>query len=283
MTETKKHRWIDKKISTLHAEHDNAQIVDLLMNWRDRNPFVHHLLYTIGFARQLADPGIAAVIYRAGAGRMIKAGPERTDETLHFFGQWFRYGPHSEEGRASIEKLNNIHRHFTISNPQFLYTLTTLCVYGDRFLRSIGLSSKSEHEKQALAIFWRDVGALMKLEDVPQDWNAFLSYYDDYEKAHFKPSDAGMQCCKVLIDDFVRRWFSNDPEKGRTFLLAHFDSRLRKVFPLKYPHAVQSFFLRKSTGLVALYKRFKKPDAKEPRYVEDSFNPQRAQGAGAPR
>lgn len=279
----KPRKWIKKEIKALHSEDDYAKIVDILMNWRDKNPFSHHLLYTLIFLRQIADPTIASIVYRAGAGRIIKATAVRADKTMHFVGGWFRHGPESEKGKASIEKLNTIHKQFSITNEQYLYTLSTFLLVPDRFRRNLGLLPRSQHENNAMTKFRKVVGSMMNISEIPDSWMAFNKFYDDYEKTHFQYSDDGMKCAKVLVDEFVNPWFKTKPKVGRRSLLANFDSSLRTVLPFNYPNKITSFLLRRYVGWGGALKKLNKADASKPLYVEDMFNPKRPENTGAPR
>lgn len=266
-----KKKWISEKIDSLDTEKDFAQIVDLMMNWRDNSPFLHHTLYTIAFIRQVADPEVADIVYRNGGGRIIKAAYERANETMQFFGNWYKNGPDSANGMGSIEKMNAIHKNFNISNQQYLYTLATLVVLGNRFKKLVGLKENPANEKKAFTEFWKVVGRRMHLTEIPETYEEFDTFYDEYEKANFNPSEVGLHCCEALIDEFTSRWFADKPKSGRRFLLAHFDDTLRAIYPLEYPNKLVSFMLRKMTFMMGWYGKNFKKDAQKPQFVEDSF------------
>jgi hypothetical protein len=267
-----KRKWISEKIESLNPEQEYAQAVDILMNWRDNNPFLQHLIYTMAFIRQVSDPEIAEIVYRNGEGRIIKSAYERANETLHFFGNWYRNGPNSEKGIESINKMNAIHKNFNISNPQYIYTLATILVYPNQIRDLVGLKQRSDNEKKILTNFWKAVGQRMHLVDLPKSYQEFTTYYTEYEKQNFRFSEAGLACCQALIDEFATRWFTKNPAKGVRFLLAHFDDNLKSIFPLDYPNSLVTFFLRKMTYLMGWYANNFKADAQKPQYVEDSFD-----------
>lgn len=265
-----KHHWIDQELATLNPDLDHARMVDLMLNWRDSEPFLHHLIYTLGFARQVADPGIAAIVERQGAGALIRATRERGNETLRFFGAWWRHGPDSAKGRESIERLNAIHGRFQISNEQYLYTLATLVVLPGHLYALIGAPQRPPHERQALVRFWQRVGQAMHLHDIPADAEAFEQYFDRHERANFRPSPQGQLCMKHLVDDFVQRWYADRPALGRSVLLALCDERLRQVFDFDYPGPLLTRWRRLGLLMQGLRKRLL-PQPRTPQYVDDAF------------
>jgi hypothetical protein len=139
----------------------------------------------------------------------------------------------------------------------------------------VGLKHRSNHEKKILTNFWKAVGQRMHLTDLPKNYQDFAAYYEEYEKANFKFSEAGLACCRVLINEFATRWFADNPVKGERFLLAHFDDSLKAIYPLKYPNSLLTFALRKMTYMMGWYAKNFKADAQKAEYVEDAFKIER--------
>lgn len=262
---------ISEKIASLDPESDYAQIVDLMANWQDSLPFLHHMVYTLGFIRQVADPDIAETIYNNGAGKIFKSVYARGNEALQFFGNWYKNGPESEKGIQSIGLMNKIHEQFEITNEQYLYTLATAAVSADHYRKLVGLKENTQNEKIAFAKFWKEVGKKMNLRDIPQSYIEFDSYYEQYEKKHFKRSNLGLLCCEIMVEDFSGRWFKTYPKLGRKFLLAHFDEELQEVYPLDYPGEVLTKLVRKTSWFLGWYIKHFQTSPKKARYVENYF------------
>jgi hypothetical protein len=260
-----------EKIALLNPESDYAQIVDLMANWKDSLPFLHHMVYTLGFIRQVADSEIAEIIYNKGAGKIFTSVYTRGNEALQFFGNWYKNGPESEKGIQSIERMNHIHEQFPITNEQYLYTLATAAVSADHYRTLVGLKENTPNEKIAFAKFWREVGLKMNLKDIPESYGEFDSYYKQYEKKHFKKSELGQRSCEIMVDDFSTRWFKNYPKFGRKFLLAHFDTELKKIYSLNYPSKIFTTLIRLTSRCLGWYSKHIKTSAQKARYVENSF------------
>lgn len=263
--------WINTELKSLDPAVDYARMVDLILNWRETNPFLHHLLYTLGFIKQVADPKIAQIIHRAGAGSIVRATAQRGDETLRFFGTWWRYGPDSEKGRESIVRLNAIHSRFPITNEQYLYTLATLVVLPDEVYARISAPQRPDFERKAMVKFWQQVGREMNLVAIPEDYQAFEKYYADYEASRFAKSEAGQVCAEYLLTDFVQRWFPNNESKGRRMLLSLFDERLKGLFEFEYPGGTVTTLTRWEYFVQGSFQKLR-AHPKSPVYVVDSFS-----------
>ena len=117
--------WARRRIRGLDPERDYREINHLAFEVRYATPIFTHTLFSIAFARQAAVPSIARTLYRGGRGASITATRKRSDDTLLFFGEFYRHGD-SPAGRAVADQLNAIHSRFPISNDEHLYTLATL-------------------------------------------------------------------------------------------------------------------------------------------------------------
>ena len=119
--------WARKRIAQLDAEKDVHEIAHLAFEVRYGTPLFTHSIFSVAFARQAAVPSIAKTLYRNGKGGIITNTRKRNNDTLLFFGEFYKHG-NAEEGKQAIELLNFIHSHFKISNEENLYTLaTTVC------------------------------------------------------------------------------------------------------------------------------------------------------------
>lgn len=230
--------WARKRIAALDAEKDFQEINHLAFEVRYATPIFTHSLFSVAFARQAAVPSIAEVLYRGGKGGIVTNARKRNNDTLLFFGEFFRHGS-SEEGRKVAEQLNRIHAHFPINNEQNLYTLATLMCEPLRM--SMFLTGKTifnKKETRALYLFWKMVGEMLLIQDFPVNESAAMTFYENFEQQNFAYSDAGKAVVESLADEFATRWYPKWMKQwGRNVYFALFDDLLLDTFRLPKPPA----------------------------------------------
>ncbi|MFM2307775.1 MAG: hypothetical protein RLZZ367_2444, partial [Bacteroidota bacterium] len=96
--------WARKRIAALDAEKDAHEISHLAFEVRYGTPLFTHSIFSVAFARQAAVPSIAKVLYRNGKGGIITNTRKRNNDTLIFFGEFYKHGV-NPEGRKAIELL----------------------------------------------------------------------------------------------------------------------------------------------------------------------------------
>ncbi|WP_051471924.1 oxygenase MpaB family protein [Patulibacter minatonensis] len=239
MAPDRKHaRWARDEIAALDPVVDNERITHLSAEVRFGDPALAAALYTVAFARQMAVPSIAAVVHRGGRSPIMVRTRKRNDDTLVFFGEFMRHGHSSPEGRAAIERLNEIHAQFPIRNDQSLYTLASLTFEAIRIPALLGADPLTQAEKDANFWFWRGVGARMHLTDMPESLDAFWSWMQVYEREHWAWSAGGAAVARAMIDDYAARWFPPELQRvGRELTLALMEDELLDVLHLKRPKA----------------------------------------------
>lgn len=237
--------WARKRIAVLDAEKDFKEINHLAFEVRYATPIFTHSLFSVAFARQAAVPSIAEVLYRGGKGGIITNARKRNNDTLLFFGEFFRHG-NNKEGQKVAEQLNRIHAHFPINNEQNLYTLATLMCEPLRMSEFLtGKNIFSKKETRALFLFWRMVGVMLQIKDFPADENAAMNFYEKFEQQNFAYSDAGKAVVESLADEFATRWYPGWMKQiGRNIYFALFDDLLLNTFHLPKPPAFITYSVR---------------------------------------
>lgn len=263
--------WARKRIAALSAETDFQEINHLAFEVRYATPIFTHSLFSVAFARQAAVPSIAEVLYRGGKGGIITNTRKRNNDTLLFFGEFFRLG-NSEEGKRVAEQLNQIHAHFPINNEQNLYTLATLMCEPIRMSKFLsGKNIFNDKETRAVYLFWKMVGGLLNTHDFPEDEKQALTFYTNFEQENFAYSDAGRQIVEALADEFATRWYPKWMKQwGRNVYFALFDDLLLNTFRLPKPPAHITFSVRAYLWFyLMVWVRFM-PDPSE-RSIVDTF------------
>ncbi len=228
--------WARKRIAELDVEKDFVEINHLAFEVRFGSKLFTHALFSVAFARQMAVPSIAKVVNRGGKGPSITDTRKRNNDTLLFFGEFYRHG-NSPEGRKVADQLNRIHSRFPIDSEQNLYTLATLMCEPIRMSRFLtGKNIFSPKETRALYLFWKMVAEMLLITDIPEDEHAMYRFYEEYERKHFTYSEAGKQVLNALSNEFADRWF---PKFAALFakqvFLSLFDDHLLKTYRLPAP------------------------------------------------
>jgi hypothetical protein len=229
-------RWARNTIAELDPRVDDARITHLSAEVRYGDPVLTAALYTVAFLRQMAVPSIAAVVHRGGRGPIMRSTRKRNDDTMVFFGEFMQNGHSSERGRAAIERLNEIHAPFPITNDQSLYTLASLSFEAARIPSFVGVDLLTDREKEANLRFWRGVGKQMGLHDIPETYDEFWDWSCRYERDNWAFSAGGVAVAQAMIDDYAARWLPPRLQfLGRAFVAALCEDELLDVHGLPRP------------------------------------------------
>ncbi len=102
--------------------------------------------------------------------------------------------------------MNQIHARFKIANEDFLYVLSTFIYEPIRWNQRFGWRSMCEQERLGIFCFWREVGRRMKIQDLPADYRSFECFNRDYERQHFRYTEANNRVGAATVELFVS-WF----------------------------------------------------------------------------
>jgi hypothetical protein len=95
----------------------------------------------------------------------------RNDDTIVFFSEFFRRGYKSDEGRAAIARMEQIHSNFLMDDELKAYTLATVVFEPERLAEQFGCSPFSDVEKQDRWNFWKGFAAAI-FDALVEDWRA---------------------------------------------------------------------------------------------------------------
>ena len=148
--------------------------------------------------RTFAVPTIAALLDKTGefTGDTLR----RYDDTAIIVNEIMINGYDSERGMSFIKRMNRIHGQYDISNDDFLYTLSTFVFEPIRWINKFGWRSLYPNEEQALFYFWREVGVRMRIENIPETFEAFEAFSRDYEAKTFADTEAGRRVANSTRD-----------------------------------------------------------------------------------
>ncbi len=205
--------WARREIAQLDPARDDERIVRLMNEVRFGWPPIAAAFYTVAFARQVAVPSIAYILHRGGRSPVFTQSRKRNDDTLVFFAEFFHHGHSSARGREAVDRMQEIHGHFPITQEDSLYTLSTIITEGPRAGALVGTQPLSWVEREANATFWSGIGAHMGLPGLPWSYADALDYALTYEREHWGHTTAGQAVARAVIEDYIARWV---PERLRS-------------------------------------------------------------------
>lgn len=154
--------------------------------------------------RTFCVPSISALLHQTG--EFERRSQKRYDDTDLIVSEIMEHGYDSERGRAAIKRMNALHGRFQIANEDFLYVLSTFVFEPIRWNARFGWRRMTPRERIALFHFWRAVGQRMNIRDIPGDYEAFERFNVDYERRHYRYTDANHRVGTATVKLFAG-WF----------------------------------------------------------------------------
>jgi hypothetical protein len=233
---------VRRRIEELDPERDFAEIYRLLFTYEfpwDMNQALSFALF-----RTYAVPSIGGLLARTGefTGRPQK----RYDDTVLILDAVLEHGTASEEGRAAVRRMNQMHRSYAIGNDDLRYVLATFVVTPIRWLDDFGWRRMTETERIASAHYYRDLGRHMGIRDIPATWQGFARHMDAYERAHFGFDAGGRDVAEstlALLATFPPH-HRIPSALDRQFSLALMDGPLLDAFGFRRPSPVLRALVR---------------------------------------
>lgn len=187
----------------------------------------------LAFYRTFAVPSIATLL--RSTGEMTDRTRKRADDTGILMLELIEHGLDHERGRAAVRRLNQIHRRFDIPDEEYRYVLACFVVVPDRWLRRYGWRELCCHERRAAFVFYRELGRLMGITDLPDDYPAMQAAFDEFEAERLAGSEAGrelMAATAVLLRSRLPRALGRFTEPMSGALL---DDQVRQALGLRPP------------------------------------------------
>jgi ER-bound oxygenase mpaB/B'/Rubber oxygenase, catalytic domain len=133
--------------------------------------------------RTYAVPTVGHLLHRTG--EFTARAQKRYDDTVLILDAVLEHGFDHPAGRAAIRRMNQMHGAYPISNDDLRYVLAAFVVAPVRWLRDYGWRDLTDVELRACVAYYRRLGTLMGIKDIPADLASFERLLDDYEDLHF--------------------------------------------------------------------------------------------------
>jgi len=159
----------------------------------------------------------------------------RYDDTDLIVSLIIENGVTSDTGRAAIQRMNAIHGRFRIANEDFLYVLSTFVFEPLRWIDRFGWRALSETEREGWFVFWRRVGEIMEIRDIPAARAEFERFNRAYETQHFTPNDDSHKVAAATRALFAEPFPKPLRPLVRAAIAGLLDERLRQA--VRFPPA----------------------------------------------
>jgi hypothetical protein len=154
--------------------------------------------------RTFCVPSISALLDRTG--EFANRAQKRYDDTDIIVSELMERGYDSERGERALRRMNQQHGRFAISNEDLLYVLSTFLYEPIRWNQRYGWRQMCEAERLALFYFWCEIGRRMGIKDIPADYAAFERYNIEYERRHYRFTEANARVGAATVEMFAG-WF----------------------------------------------------------------------------
>lgn len=191
-----------EQIQALDTERDHERIVFLSTCYEF--PFDTTRSLEFALFRTFCVPRIAMLLDRTG--EFGQRAQKRYDDTDIIISELMEHGYSSERGRRALARMNAQHGRFAITNDDFRYVLSTFIYEPIRWNARFGWRPMHEKERLAMFHFWRAVGERMGIAEVPADYAAFKRYNVEYERRHFRYTEASHRVGWAILNMFAS-WF----------------------------------------------------------------------------
>jgi ER-bound oxygenase mpaB/B'/Rubber oxygenase, catalytic domain len=219
------------EIRRLDPVHDAERIVYLDTCFEF--PFDLTRSLELAFFRTFAVPSIAQLL--DSTGEFVERSRKRYDDTDLLISTFAEHGHSSRAGRAAIRRMNQIHGRFAIANEDFVYILSTFVVEPFRWNERFGWRPALEVERLAQLHFWRAVGRLMNITDIPETYEELERFNVEFERSRFAYTKAGHRVALAMIEMFIGKVPGVPKALGRRGVCALLDEPLLVALGLPRP------------------------------------------------
>ena len=167
-------------------------------------PWDSHRSLEFALFRTYCVPTISALLNRTG--EFKKNGQRRYDDTALLINEIVSRGYDDPRGKSALERMNQIHAHFDISNEEYLYVLTTFIYVPIDWIDSYGYRKLTQKERLAAFYLWRKIGIRMGIQNIPADYDELKAFAEEYERTYFVYSDDNRAVGDATVQVFLN-WF----------------------------------------------------------------------------
>jgi len=200
---TQHKKWATRKLDSITPEEAQTILHGITM-WDMPGLFVYSLSFAL--FKTYGVPTISKIL--AGTKEFVdpKLVSRRYADTEILIASWVQYpiaGYYdfnekrtSEKEKTEIDpramialaRVNWIHSKYSISNDDYLYTLSLFILEPIRWINRYGWRELSPLECQASFVFWKEIGIRMNIKDIPDTLDELITWSLAYEREKMVPT-----------------------------------------------------------------------------------------------
>ena len=200
-----------------------------------RHEFPWDVQQALSFAlfRTYAVPSIGRLLDETG--EFTQRTQKRHDDTALLLDEISEHGLASPDGRRAIRRVNQMHRAYDITNDDMRYVLATFVVVPARWIEAYGWRRLTVAEIDAGTAYYRRLGELMGIRDIPATYTEFAQFLDEYEAEHFAYDDGGRRVAEATLELLCSFYPRPARRIVRVFAISIMDDHLRRTFRFAAP------------------------------------------------
>lgn len=231
----KRAHW-QRRIAELDPETDYEQISRIMGTYEF--PWDSQQALSFALFRTYAVPSIGRLLFDTGEFTLDTQ--RRHDDTALILETIAVEGMESDDGRAAVRRMNQMHASYDISNDDLRYVLATFVVTPTRWIERYGWRRGTAAERLAVVRYHQRLGRLMGIKDIPADYEAFVTLMDDYECEHFAFDPKSRAVADVTMELFATFYPRPVRPVIRVASRALLDDHLREAFGYPRPSRLVS-------------------------------------------
>lgn len=229
-TVLRRDHW-QRQIADLDPEADFGTISRIIA--QHEFPWDSQQALSFALFRTYAVPSIGQLLYDTG--EFTGAVQKRHDDTAILLETIADRGLESDEGRAGVRRMNQMHGSYDISNDDMRYVLATFVVTPVRWIERYGWRPGTDAERLATVRYYQRLGQLMGIQDIPESYEGFAKLMDAYERDTYVFDAKARAVADSTLDLFVTFYPRPLRPLMRRFSIALLDPHLRAAFDYDHP------------------------------------------------
>ncbi len=226
-----RHDHWQRTAARLDPEQDFEEIGRLVSQYEF--PWDSQQALSFALFRTYAVPTIGRLLHDTG--EFTGAVQKRHDDTVIILETIADRGLESDEGRAGVRRMNQMHGSYDISNDDMRYVLATFVVSPVRWIDRYGSRRLTPGERLAAVRYYQRLGRLMGIKDIPDTYEAFCDLMDAYERETYVFDAKARAVADSTLELFATFFPRPLRPLMRRFGVALLDDHLRETFAYPAP------------------------------------------------
>ncbi|CAE6466359.1 unnamed protein product [Rhizoctonia solani] len=138
-------------------------------------------------------------------------------------------------GAIAVARTNWLHSKYTISNDEYLYTLSLFILEPAKWVEKYEWRSFTPLERQAYFVFWSEIGRRMNIQNIPETLEDLVEWCEEYERANMLPSHTSKTVAELTTSLLLYHVPSFAKTFGKQAVAALCPERLNKAIMVSEP------------------------------------------------